>query len=244
MTRVTIQQIIIIALIIGVCLLIAHNNQLSDELRIANQSIAKLASGALHEGGKPTPEMFPPLSVIKSADAPSPASGEPGEGAKCKECETKPNFAERESFTARMTDSPARSLLDLKRRYILGEPNTEFTLFVFFSPTDCPACLKEALFWEKLFKERQNLRLTVIGIVNRCSRKEAEGARQHLGISFPVLFDQNGDLQRIFRIPQTPLKVLQDNGGKVLLTDFPNQFEKDQIQFARAVEAKCKPKKI
>lgn len=244
MTKATIQQIIIISLIVGACLLMVRNNQLSNELRIANQSIAKLASGALHEESKSIPETFPLLSVIKSADAPSPTSGKSDEGAKCKECETKPNSAERESFTAQMADSPAWSLLDLKHRYIPGESNTKFTLFVFFSPTDCPACLKEALYWEKLFKERQNLRLTVIGIVDRCSRKEAEGARQHLGISFPVLFDQDGDLKRIFRIPQTPLKVLQDNEGKVMLTDFPNQFEKDQAQFVRAVEAKCKPQKI
>jgi len=38
-------------------------------------------------------------------------------------------------------------------------------------------------------------------------------------LTFPVLFDPDGELSRLFRISNSPMKVLLDHRGKILLYD-------------------------
>lgn len=91
-----------------------------------------------------------------------------------------------------------------------------YTLFVFFSPSDCASCLYESNLWRRLSDEK---RINVIGIAKHSDKRELVDWATNNGLTFRVLFDQNMDVTRAFGVTDTPFRILADRYGKIILTD-------------------------
>jgi peroxiredoxin len=223
-----------------------RNYQLREQLAAANATINMLNSGTFGRSAG-TSVLRQPLALIPLGAGPG---GPPGANdkkgsalrhAQCERCG--PDTAEPERVTEKSVNgvsAPALSLLDVKHRYFPDDSEPEYTLFVFFSPTDCPACLREAAIWQRLFEERNSLRLGIVGVVGQCSRQEAEMARRQLGITFPLLLDVNSVMTTSFGFQKTPEKILVDRHAKVLLTNPANQKEEMQRLFEHEVRQKVR----
>lgn len=114
---------------------------------------------------------------------------------------------------------PEFSLYDLKGvKYTLENitKRNNFTLFIFFSPTDCISCLAEKKLW-KLISETGQVGL--IGIGNHIDKRELTDWIKNNEIYFPVLFDQNGEFTKKCGIYKTPLKILINQNRKILFID-------------------------
>lgn len=219
-----------------------RNHLLRTELNEANQRIIALRDGAFREGAR-APVLQQPAQIVllntpstgASAVDSKPARAQAGD--QCPRCDAvKSNQPRAGDLAATVSQM---SLLDIKRNYS-KEPDSKFTLFIFFTPTDCPSCLREATVWENLFRDRQSLDLSIIGIVDHGSQQEAEALQQQLGTSFPVLFDPQSTLRNVFGIRETPEKILVDRQEKVLLTDAGNQTPETQLAFNKTVREMCR----
>lgn len=199
--------------------LIKSNLRLRDELNVANRAIGTLRKNALHTNtgvSEPTP---PPEVFLynnrQTAHAPS---------------------DEFYSIKPLSLDSTAgMTLLDLKTKYLGKAAESEFVLFVFFSPTDCPACLSEAVLWQKMHVDSQRLNLCVIGVMNHPDKTEAEQFLKQLGITFPVFFDSMAFFKNKYRIGETPEKVLIDSQGETLLISPGSRTEEQKRMFEESL---------
>lgn len=243
MTRSNVAVGLMGALLAGSSIWVAiTNHQLRDRLAAADANIRALNAGVFRVGSAPPAlqqsVVLVPLQAEVSELQPQ-IKNKPATltNVRCKGCNIP---ASQGKTPVAPVQSPPLSLLDLKRRYLSGEKDSDFTLFVFFSPTDCPACLREAAVWQRLFQERDALHLSVIGIVNHCSQQEAEAARRTLGITFPILLDVNSILATSFGFQKTPEKILMNKQTEVILTSPPYQQEEMQRHFEHEVRQKCK----
>lgn len=91
-----------------------------------------------------------------------------------------------------------------------------YTLFIFFSPSDCSVCLEEKTLWRKL----QDLgSVNVIGISPYKYYDELKQWIKNVELSLSVLHDQDAQMTRTLGIIDTPTKVLADSLGQILLID-------------------------
>lgn len=145
----------------------------------------------------------------------------------------------KEEHTAKAVKSlesvPTLSLLDLKNRYLGKNSDAEFTLFIFFSPTDCPLCLQEAAIWQRLHLDGQRLGLSVVGVIDRSSSDEVSHFLKQLGITFPVLFDNKSLLTTLYKVMRTPYKVLIDSKGSTVLISPASITLEQQREFERSL---------
>ena len=93
-----------------------------------------------------------------------------------------------------------------------------------FSLQDCASCLGEYVLWERLFKTHN---VNVIAIARHVDEAELRLWVDNAKLTFPVLYDANGELSRLFGINSSPMKVLLDHQGRVLLYD---PFRQDRAQ--------------
>ncbi len=209
-----------------------QNRQLREELAAANATIRSLRAGAFK--ARSAQPLRGPLQLIlldeKGGEiASSKKTAGSQNAAQCEHCSDISNQDKNPS------EISTASLLDIKHRYLSAQSESDFTLFIFFSPTDCPACLRESIIWQRLFEARDALHLSVIGIVGQCSRQEAETARSRLGITFPLLFDVNAVMAPAFGLERTPEKILVNRAARVILTSPPYQKEEMQQRFEQEV---------
>jgi peroxiredoxin len=218
-----------------------RNYQLRGQLAAASATINTLSAGAFGRASGPQGLRQPVVLIPLGTGLSGPKSFQGKESfasthAQCERCS--PENTKAEKVAAKGMDgvsAPALSLLEVKNRYLPGDSESEYTLFVFFSPTDCPACLRESAVWQRLFQERDHLHLSVVGVVGQCSREEAEMARRQLGITFPLLFDVNSVMATAFGLQKTPEKILLDRHAKVVLASPAYQKEEMQRLFEHTV---------
>lgn len=103
-----------------------------------------------------------------------------------------------------------------------------YTLFVFFSPTDCGSCLIEKDLWIRISAERK---VKIIGIARHVDKQELKDWVENSEISFPVLYDKDSKITNMINIKKTPMKILINNSGKVLLANESrsNRFEQKEF---------------
>jgi len=230
--------ILVSAFFIGSTIFVGFQNyQLRSRLKEDRSIIATLQAGTLHEGAT-APSVKQPVTLIRLSSS---HGNEPQSRDRSALPSADPNCAKcRENSPDVLPGSiPGISLLELKQHYV-GGSDSDFTLFIFFSPTDCPACLREAKIWQDLFRDREMLHLSVVGIVDQCNQREAEVFAEQLGTAFPVMFDAQSTLRSSFGISRTPEKILIDKEGHVLLTDSGNKTEETQTAFNQEIRKKCK----
>jgi AhpC/TSA family. len=210
------------AFIASNALLIRNNLILKNELEVARTTITKLQKTAFHDnvvGGS----FSPPAEIVLYNHPPS-ANASAGKRAQVSP--VKQSGAD---------TTPGLSLLDLKETYLGKDAQSAFTLFVFFSPTDCPACLQEASIWQKLSADESSLKLKVIGIMNHSDQREGEQFLKQLQITFPVLFDNTASLKGRYHIGETPEKVLVDSKGNTLLIQPGSKTAEEKRAFEESV---------
>ncbi len=98
------------------------------------------------------------------------------------------------------------------------ESESEYYLFVFFTPIDCYACFADVPFWTEL---RQGFAadMQVIGITTSSSAERSQYFVKKQEIDIPVLYDEE---RRLFNVltdigyPVTPLTLLTNKEGVIL----------------------------
>ena len=111
------------------------------------------------------------------------------------------------------------------------------TLIIFFSPGDCPNCLKERSVWEDLARSYKPSQLRVIPILVNTSAQESRPFLEFLNMPLPIYFDEINQLRQGALIPkETPFKTLLGRKG-VLLAQGPNPKANEQAQFGNKVRA-------
>ena len=130
---------------------------------------------------------------------------------------------------------PHFSLFDLKgtkysSQEIIANP---LTLVVFFSPTDCSSCLFEKELWKAIAETKE---IAIIGIARHNDKRELNDWIENSDIHFPVFLDEKGEIARLFGIKRTPLKLLVDHEGKVLLIDSVRITSSEQKAFIKELE--------
>jgi len=89
------------------------------------------------------------------------------------------------------------------------------TLFVFFSPSDCGACLFERILWQDIYNKGI---VNVVGISSHNIRESKKWVNQ-TKLSIPILYDENGKLRKLLGIKRTPIKILIDQQRNILIAD-------------------------
>lgn len=89
----------------------------------------------------------------------------------------------------------------------------------------CPICHKQAPIANKLYRLiQQNPELSkdikMIGIGAGNNRKETEAYKTNFRVPFPLFCDPDFKIHKKFGEPRTPLTILTNRNGKVLLTHF------------------------
>lgn len=124
--------------------------------------------------------------------------------------------------------SPYFVLTDLQgRRWSIDSilQNRSYALLVFFTLQDCPSCLMEYVLWEKLYR---SYGINIIAVARHADEGELRMWVDNAKLTFPVLYDGNGEVARLFGIHTTPIKVLLDDRGRTRLFD-PVRTEKTQM---------------
>jgi peroxiredoxin len=125
--------------------------------------------------------------------------------------------------------SPYFVLLDLQgHRWSIDSilQNRSHALLVFFTLQDCPSCLGEQVLWKKLF---ENIGVNVIAIARHIDEGELRIWIENAKITFPVLYDKEGEVANLFGIHRTPMKVLLDARGRIRLFD-PFRTKTNQME--------------
>lgn len=151
----------------------------------------------------------------------------------CKQCSISNNPVLNAGFDESTAALP--SLIDLKQSYIHTSPLTKFTLVVFFSPSDCPACLTESQVWADLAEKKDRLHLDVFAVVDRCTGDEAAQFMRQKQLLFPALHDRASVLRALYQVTVTPQSLLLTREGKVLLLGGPAKTPEAQQVFEHAV---------
>jgi len=108
-----------------------------------------------------------------------------------------------------------------------------FTLFVFFSPSDCAPCLLERELWKEISDSNK---VNIIGIARHVDKRELKDWIENSEISFLVLYDEKSMLTEKLGIDKTPLKLLTDNRGNILFIDNIRATRSEQKVFVNKLD--------
>lgn len=120
-------------------------------------------------------------------------------------------FAEVESFTLRDLDGELVSSED----YFGDGP-----VLLDFWATWCKPCLKNLPKLEKIYQEYGEKGLTILAINEDGTRSlsKVEPLVNSLGLSFPVLIDEDRDIMRLYNVSGLPTSILINEDKEVVLT--------------------------
>ncbi|PLW68125.1 TlpA family protein disulfide reductase [Pseudohalioglobus lutimaris] len=96
----------------------------------------------------------------------------------------------------------------------LSEYRGEVVLINFWASW-CGPCRQEMPELEALHQRYRDLGFTVFGINVEQDRSSAERILRDLGLSFPVLFDDDNQVSELYDVDAMPVTVLVDRNGEV-----------------------------
>jgi peroxiredoxin len=111
--------------------------------------------------------------------------------------------------------------------------NSPHTLLIFFSPLDCRPCMEEMNLWQRIWEEGK---VQVVGVAWHVDKRELKNWVENSEIIFPVLYDVESQVTKMFKINKTPLKILIDSNGKILLADKVRVNPEEQIEFIEKLD--------
>jgi peroxiredoxin len=118
----------------------------------------------------------------------------------------------------------------------LSPEDAVLTVYVLFSPSDCPGCLEEQVYCIRLHRAAAGDGLAVVGIVCGATGNEMRGWLRNTGATYDVLIDEGCSLADRLGVGKTPFKLVVDSQGRVLFTDGPHADRKGQERFYNQVK--------
>jgi peroxiredoxin len=107
---------------------------------------------------------------------------------------------------------------------------SEFTVLVFFSPSDCPPCFSEKDLWGQIPKR---CGIPVFGIASNPDPRELWQWVGNTGIPIEVYLDSSLIVESMMDFARTPLKALVDSTGTILWADPPRLEPAERESFWR-----------
>ncbi|MCW5882013.1 MAG: TlpA family protein disulfide reductase [Anaerolineae bacterium] len=89
-------------------------------------------------------------------------------------------------------------------------------VLVNFWATWCPPCRAEMPVIEAAYQAHKDKGFRVLAVDVREGKDEVAAYARELGLSFPVLLDQNGDVTLAYRVQNLPRSFLIDRQGRVV----------------------------
>ena len=117
--------------------------------------------------------------------------------------------------------------------------NSRYVALIFFSEYDCPMCLEERRYWNKLTIFDS---VSVFGIVRaEQPSEELKLWLENLGLAFPVYYDKRGHVTDLmlkeFSLEATPIKLLITDNGEALTVQGPEtDYYRQEGWFLHVVE--------
>jgi thiol-disulfide isomerase/thioredoxin len=126
------------------------------------------------------------LSAAASADAIAPGAAAP-------------------AFQLHSSGSADLSLSDLKGQVVL----------INFWASWCGPCRQEMPVLEQLYKKYKGAGFTLLGVNVEPKSADAEGFLKSTPVSFPILFDTDSKVSKLYEVSGMPSTVILDRAGKV-----------------------------
>jgi peroxiredoxin len=104
-------------------------------------------------------------------------------------------------------------------------------LYIFLSPSDCPNCLRESMYWQLLSKKQGTVK--VFAISKGIHRKQLGTLIDTYHLTFPILIDYENQLFNSLEVEYTPLKVLVDKQGIIRKID--SKFYESESGFLASI---------
>ncbi len=121
-------------------------------------------------------------------------------------------------FAAAVTDTGSAANFTLKsltgENIRLSEHRGEVVLINFWASW-CGPCRQEMPELEALHQRYRDLGFLVLGINVEQDRSSAERVLRDLGVSFPVLFDDDNKVSELYDVDAMPVTVLVDRNGEL-----------------------------
>lgn len=101
--------------------------------------------------------------------------------------------------------------------------SNSYSLLVLIDPTGCGSCLDENILWNKIQKDKL---VNVMVIANHDNYLEVVEYINNSNIRVPVYIDSSYSSIKLFKPSTTPVKILVNSQGNVLLADYVQDTEK------------------
>ena len=81
----------------------------------------------------------------------------------------------------------------------------------------CPPCKAEMPALENIYREYQNMGLVIlaVNVTDQDDQQNAQNFYNSLGLTFPALFDDSGEVSRIYQINALPTTFFIDRNGSI-----------------------------
>lgn len=119
---------------------------------------------------------------------------------------SKENLGQAPPFTLPSLEGQEKTLEEFKGRPIL----------LHFWATWCPPCREEMPLFQKIYSELSASGLVIIGINVGDSPEIVRNFVRELGISFPILLDEKGEIANKYGVRGLPTTFWIDPGGKIV----------------------------
>jgi len=106
---------------------------------------------------------------------------------------------------------------DIKPIPLKENQNTRLKIMILFDVDDCGACFAEAILWEELYQEFENV--SVYAVVSGHNQAKVEYLLRGLNINIPFLYDPKATIAQSIGLMtgvDTPMKLVINNENKVI----------------------------
>jgi peroxiredoxin len=109
------------------------------------------------------------------------------------------------AFQLRSSANTELSLNDLKGQVVL----------INFWASWCGPCRQEMPVLEQLYRKYKSAGVTLLGVNVEPKTADAEGFLKSTPVSFPILFDPDSKVSRLYEVSGMPSTVILDRSGKI-----------------------------